>query len=383
MIGKNIDRIVRLDGRISTDIIDGLDCVVFVVDIDSSEILYANGYLKSLLGFDPTGRMCSQFMHEPDCSSCVLCDLGGELLDKGGKPLAEIQREYINPFDKKWYAARDRVIRWSDDRLVRLEVATDISEQKRLQNFLQEARQQAENTITTKNKFVALVAHDLKSPFVSILGMLKRILERETFSHEVHRQFLETIITNGRRMLNMIDNLLTMERLETGGIKPEPCFFNLSQMVEEVFANFDHQAHKKNLNLENLVKPDKQIYADRYLYLVVVNNLVSNAVKFSHEEGSITVSLKHVEGEDFLVVRDYGQGIPASCSDDIFRPDVKTTRPGTCGEPGSGLGLVFSQQIMHAHGGEIEFDSKEGGGSVFRVRLRSCPLKASGEDKRV
>ncbi len=363
---------------VGADIIDGLEIVVFVADIDTSVILYANGYFKSLLGFDPTGRICSQFIHEPDSSSCVFCDIGGDLLDEQGRPVAEIKREYINPFDKKWYAAKDRAIRWVDGRFVRLEVATDISEQKQLQNFLKEARQQAQNTISAKSRFVALVAHDLKSPFVSILGMLRRILERETFSHDVHRQFLETIITNGRQMLNMIDNLLAMERLETGGIKPEPCYFNLNRMVEDVFQNFDHIAHRKKLNLENRVAPDQEIFADKYLYLVVVNNLVSNAVKFSHEKGLVTVSLQQDEGDDCLIVRDYGQGIPASCSEDIFRPDVKTSRPGTCGEPGSGLGLVFSQQIIQAHGGVIEFESEEGEGTVFVVRLRgSCRLTNS------
>lgn len=360
---------------IGADIIDGLDIVVFVVDIDTSVFLYANGYLKSLLGFDPTGRTCSQFMHEPGCSSCVFCDIGGDILDARGRPGAEIQREYINPFDKKWYAVKDRALQWADGRFVRLEVAMDISEQKRLQSFLQEARQQAQTTISAKSRFVALVAHDLKSPFVSILGMLRRILERETFSHDVHRQFLETIITNGRQMLKMIDNLLAMERLETGGIKPEPCYFNLNRMVEEVFQNFDHIAHRKRLNLENRVAPEQELFADKYLYLVVVNNLVSNAVKFSHEKGLVTVSLEQDNGDKCLIVRDHGQGIPASCREDIFRSDVKTTRPGTCGEPGSGLGLVFSQQIIQAHGGVIEFESEEGVGTVFVVRLRgSCRL---------
>lgn len=93
------------------------------------------------------------------------------------------------------------------------------------------------------------------------------------------------------------------------------------------------------------------------------------------------MSLKQDGREDCFIVRDYGQGIPASCSEDIFRADVKTTRPGTCGEPGSGLGLVFSQQIMNAHGGVIEFESEEGKGSVFLVRLKgACSSTDSPDD---
>lgn len=364
----------RITDEITAKILDSLDAVVFVTDLESHEILFANNYFKQLFGFDPTGRVCRQFMHSQNEEFCVLCD-------KAGFPDSPVQtdnvicREYRNPFNKKWYAAKDQVITWSDGRRARLEIALDITEQKQLQSFLQEARQQAENAISTKNRFVALVAHDLKSPFVSILGMLKRILQKETFTYEVHRKFLESIISNGQRMLKMIDNLLDMDRLEKGKIKPEPSYFNVNQTVSEVFENFTHLAERKNIQLENMVGEDVEIYADRYLYFVVLNNLISNAVKFSYVDGKISVSFDESEEDPHLTVRDQGQGIPRDCMKNLFSADVKTTTPGTDGEPGSGLGLVFSQQIMRAHGGTIEFESEEGKGTVFFVKLGpSCRL---------
>ncbi len=358
-------------------ILDSLDGIVYVADLQTNEILFANSYLKRFFGFDPTGRNCGHLMSRT--LGCVgdFYD-NSRLLTGDGRPGGVIYREYQNPFNKKWYAAKAQALKWTDDRFVRLEIALDVTEQKRLQNFLGEARLQAENAMNTKNRFVALVAHDLKSPFVSILGMLKRILRKETFQHEVHRRFLENIINNGQRMLKMIDNLLDMDRLETGRVKPERSFFNLSQMVEEVFEAFAHLAEQKQLQLCNRVPAATEIYADKYLYFVVLNNLISNAVKFSYSMGRIEVSYEADDTRARLLVRDEGRGIPEKYIKDIFRPDVKTTSRGTLGEVGSGLGLVFSQQIMKAHGGTITLESTEGMGTVFYVELcPSCRLPGS------
>jgi len=369
-----------IPGELIGTILNSLEGIVYVSDLTTNEILFANTYLKKTLGFDPTGRNCRQLIHPSHGEGRDFCD-NQKLLDADGRPVEALHHEFQNPFNKKWYAAKAQAIEWTEGRYVRLETALDITEHKRLQSFLQEARLQAQNAISTKNRFVALVAHDLKSPFLSILGMLRRILKKEKFAHEVHRRFLENIITNGQRMLKMIDNLLDMDRLETGRIKPEPSFFDLSQMVEEVFENFTHLAERKKLILANRVPAATEIYADKYLYFVVLNNLISNAVKFSFALGRIEVSYDADGERARLIVRDEGQGIPAKYIDDIFKPDVKTTSIGTGGETGSGLGLVFCQQIMKAHGGLIELESVEGTGTTFYVVLGpSCrlPLADSG-----
>lgn len=363
-----------LSGELIGRILDSLDGIVYVADLANYKVIFANSYLKNTIGFDPTGRDSRQL------SPCTYGDGGdfrdnARLLDADGKPGCPLYCEYQNPFNKKWYAAKAQALKWEDETYVRLEIALDITEHKRLQVFLKEARLQAENALTTKNRFVALVAHDLKSPFVSILGMLKRILKKEKFEHEVHRKFLENIITNGQRMLKMIDNLLDMDRLGTGRVRPSASYFDLSEMVGEVFENFSHLAEQKQLLLRNKVPVATEIYADKYLYFVVLNNLISNAVKFSFAMGEIEVGYDADDTRARLIVRDQGRGIPAKYINDIFRPDVKTTSIGTSGETGSGLGLVFCQQIMNAHGGSIALESEEGVGTTFYVELGpSCRL---------
>lgn len=379
--GTNGGRVQPIPEHLVGRILDSLDGIVYLADIETNEIIFANRYLQRILGFDPTGSNCQQLF----CAG----QSGNEfynsamLLGSDGTPGEIVHREFQHPFNKKWYASTSQALRWSEDRYVRLEIALDITEHRQLRNFLEEARLQAQTSLNTKNRFVALVAHDLKSPFVSILGMLRRILRKETFQHEVHRRFLENIINNGQRMLKMIDNLLAMDRLETGEIKVEPVNFNLAGMVSEVFEDFAHLAEEKQLLLTNLVPPTAEICADRYLYFVVLNNLISNAVKFSFARGKIEVGYEVCVSGSRLIVRDQGRGIPAKYLKDIFRPDIKTTSKGTSGETGSGLGLVFCQQIINAHGGRITLESIEGEGTTFYVELfSSCRLPISSTSSR-
>ncbi len=362
---------LRQSNELFSGMVESIDGIIYVADFDTHEILYANTYLKKLFGFDPIGRKCWQFIHastEGPCSFCV----NNHLLSHDGEPTGPYQWEYQNPFNKRWYNAKDLAIRWSNGKYVKLEIAIDITEQKQLQQFLQEARRQAEIARNMRSRFVALVAHDLKSPFYSITQMLKRILERETFSSEVHRQFLENIVTNGHRMLHMIDDLLSMDRFESAEVKLERTFFNATDMAVEVIANFQHLASEKSLHLVNLLPSDCPVYADKYLYFVVLNNLLSNAIKFSQPGGTIEIYQPDRNRPMTIAVRDYGKGMSQDYVTNLFKVDVKTSSKGTIGEPGSGLGLLFCQDILKAHGGTLEVDSRLGGGSIFSVVVPEC-----------
>ena len=362
---------LKQSNELLTGIIGTIEGVIYVVDFDTHEILFANDYLRNLFGFDPVGKTCHQFIHSAEEKPCMFCD-NERLLANGEERSEPYQWEYQNPFNKKWYRAKDQVIKWSDGRAVKLEIAIDITEQKSIEHFLQEARHQAEQAMGMRSRLVALVAHDLKSPFYSMTQMLKRILAREHFDHEIHRQFLENIVINGQRMLQMIDNLLSMDRLETGGLKLEKSFFNVHDMAREVSQNFTNQAFDKAIRMKNSVPPDAEVYADRHLYFVVLNNLMSNAIKFSQRGGTIEFLLPDAERPMSVAVRDNGEGMSPEYADNLFRSDIKTSSKGTKGETGSGLGLLFCNGIIEAHHGRILVDSELGVGSTFVLELPEC-----------
>jgi signal transduction histidine kinase len=351
--------------------LESIDGLIYVVDMDTYEILFANEYVRRLFGFDPVGRSCFQFIHSNQDGPCTFCT-NSRLLDGDGNPADPIHWEYRNPFNKKWYSAKAQAIMWSHGKYVRLEIAVDITEQKRLQRFLQEARKQAKLAIGARSRFVAMVAHDMKSPFFSITQMLRRILERATFDHQVHREFLENIVENGHRMLQMIDNLLSMDRFETGDAKIERVFFDVSVMIDEVLQNFRHPAFEKGIKLLNNVPENTILYADKYLYFMVLNNLVSNAVKFSERGCSIDVFMPDESKKMTIAVKDNGRGMSEGYVENLFKADVKTSNQGTGGEKGSGLGLIFCSDIIKAHYGSISVDSKRGQGTVIIIELPEC-----------
>lgn len=352
-------------------IISSFEGIIYVVDFESHEILFANDYLRTLFGFDPVGQKCHQLIHSADDQPCMFCS-HQRLLAEDDQPLGPQQYEYQNPFNKKWYRAKDQAIKWSDGRYVKLEIAIDITEQKSIEHFLQEARRQAEKGMGMRSRLVALVAHDLKSPFYSMTQMLKRILEREHFDYEIHRQFLENIVINGQRMLQMIDNLLSMDRLETGTVKLDKSFFNVHQMAREVIQNFINQAFDKAIRMTNSIPPRVEVYADRHLYFVVMNNLVSNAIKFSQRGGHVDIFLPDPERPMSVAVQDDGEGMSSDYVENLFRSDIKTTSTGTRGETGSGLGLLFCNGIIEAHHGWLKVDSAKGVGTTFIVELPEC-----------
>lgn len=362
---------LKQSNELLSGMLESLDGIIYVADFDTYEILFANEYLKRLFGFDPVGKKCWQFIHSSQDGPCVFCT-NNKLLDPTGEPIGSYQWEYQNPFDKKWYAAKDQAIMWSNGNFVKLEIAVDITEQKRLQHFLKEARKQAELAQGIRSRFVALVAHDLKSPFFSITQMLKRILERETFNHRVHQQFLENFVENGYRMLQMIDNLLSMDRFESAGVKLDRTFFDGSAMVEEVLQNFSHLAYDKGVTLVNAVPASNTIFADRYLYFVVLNNLVSNGIKFSKSGDTIEVYVRNSNRPMTISVSDTGKGMSMEYVQNLFKADIKTSRKGTEGEQGSGLGLIFCQDILKAHYGIIDVESEQGVGTVFHIVLPEC-----------
>ena len=371
---------LKQSNELLSGIVGTIEGIIYVVDFETHEILFANDYLRNLFGFDPVGKKCHQLIHSAEDKPCMFCN-NQQLLADAEQPLEPYQWEYQNPFNKKWYRAKDQAIRWSDGRYVKLEIAVDITEHKSIEHFLQEARHQAELAMGMRSRLVALVAHDLKSPFYSMTQMLKRILEREHFSHEIHRQFLENIVINGQRMLQMIDNLLSMDRLETGGLKLEKSFFNVHNMAREVVQNFVNQAFEKAIRMVNSIPPEAEVYADRHLYFVVLNNLMSNAIKFSQQGGTVELYLPNPDQSMSLAVKDNGQGMSREYAENLFRSDIKTSSKGTKGETGSGLGLIFCNGIIEAHHGRILVESQMGVGTTFVIELPECSKVDCSEEK--
>jgi PAS domain S-box-containing protein len=271
----------------------------------------------------------------------------------------------------KWVLGRGMVVRRAKDGKPLRLVGTnsDITKQKEAEKNLREAKDIAENATRLKDQFVSLVAHDLRSPFNSILGFLK-LMEKDTAPplHEKHKAMTKRLIDTSAGMINMVDEILNISRLQTGSMVPKRTFFDARPLAARMINNIEHLANAKHIKIVNFLPSGMRLFADQQLFGEVLSNLLSNAIKFSHDGGKVTVFSP--EGKYNVVgIKDNGLGVAADILPDLFKTEVKTTSLGTMGEKGTGLGLPLCFEIMKIHGGNLSAESAVGEGTVFYAEL--------------
>ncbi|MBF0375408.1 MAG: response regulator, partial [Alphaproteobacteria bacterium] len=234
---------------------------------------------------------------------------------------------------------------------------------------LRAAKEKAEEATALKDKFVALVAHDLRGPLGAINGLVELLMmDKATPLNDRHRDTLTYVLNGGRSLLAVVEELLDISRLQTGKVTPEPTFFDGSFLVESVMDRLRQLADAKEVMLANEVAPQTRLFADRGLFSQVIQNLLSNAIKFSREGQTVRI-FTPPDRPSTIAVADQGVGIPPTSVPKLFRLDEKVSTEGTAGEKGTGFGLPLSNNIMLAHGGEIGVVSEQGQGSVFLASL--------------
>lgn len=241
----------------------------------------------------------------------------------------------------------------------------DLTERKKAEDELRAAKAKAEDATRLKDKFVALVAHDLRSPFASMMGLLHILGDRKAVIEDTESQnVMDRVFKNGDRMVKMIDQLLNISRLQTGKIVPNPRFFKAHMAAAVTIGAVNHSATEKGVVIINEVPVDMRLYADSALFDEALINFLSNAIKFCSSGDKITVfAPKGLNSA--IAVQDTGKGIEPAAIPNLFKHEVTTSTRGTAGEMGTGLGLPFSLDIMKAHGGDISVESEPGKGSVF------------------
>lgn len=247
--------------------------------------------------------------------------------------------------------------------------AHDVTERKMAETALIKAKEDAENATKLKDKFVNLVAHDMLSPFTSIVGMMEVLQDDPELNLNLRQnELLEQILGNSFDMVSMITKMLDISRFKTGKIGFKPRFFDAHVICEAVQRNKSFVANEKGIEIISKVPVGTRLYADKPLFIEVISNLVSNAIKFCSNGAAITLFVPK-NRPTTIAVKDNGPGVVDDIVPDIFKSEVKTTTSGTSGEPGTGLGLPYSYDIMKEHGGDLTVESSKGKGSTFYAEL--------------
>lgn len=249
-------------------------------------------------------------------------------------------------------------------------IVLNINELKISENNLIKSRDSLKDLNSTKDKFINIISHDLRSPFTTLLGFSEILLNEPDISVEEKTEYLQYIYDSSKSQLNFINCLLDWSRLQTGRIKIEPARLNVRSVVSNAITPLTGDAVRKNIDVKIEIPSDLYITADERLISQVLINLTSNAIKYSPEGKDIFISSSRFnDGMIEIVVRDEGLGIAEENQPKLFRIDQKFSLAGTTGEKGSGLGLTLVKEIIEKHSGQVWFYSQLGIGSEFHFTI--------------
>ncbi len=221
-----------------------------------------------------------------------------------------------------------------------------------------------------KDEFIALVSHELRTPLTSIRGYTELLLDGEAGElTDDQRQFLSVVERNSHRLLHLVGDLLFLAQVEAGKLVLEVGTLDLGAVASESVETARPQAEAKAITLTLATSPVPAVAGDRARIAQLLDNLVSNAVKFTPEGGRVDVRVRAGESQAILEVRDSGLGIPAEEQEFLFERFFRTSTATERAIQGTGLGLAISKAIVEAHSGRIAVASEEGAGTTFRVAL--------------
>ena len=234
-------------------------------------------------------------------------------------------------------------------------------------NAINKMTAELEGTETLRTDFIANVSHELKTP-LAVMANLSTMLQQPGLSDAERMEYAKDISHSARRLAALITNILKLNKLENQQIFPQPQEFDLGEQLCECLLGFEDAWEKKNLEIETDIQDDVRIKSDPELLSLVWNNLISNAVKFTPEGGTVSVTLKADGKKVFVSVRDTGCGMTAETGKHIFEKFYQgDTSHAT---QGNGLGLALVKRVVDILQGEISVQSTPGQGSIFTVRIR-------------
>jgi signal transduction histidine kinase len=221
----------------------------------------------------------------------------------------------------------------------------------------------------TKDKFFSIIAHDLRNPLGNFMNMTELLSTNYNEMTETSRlEFLDLMKESSKNIYLLLDNLLEWSRSQRGILPFNPFEFDILRIVNDTIELLQISIESKNIRIENNIV-SSFILADPNMIKTVIRNLISNSIKFSPENGIISINSAETDGFVQISVKDSGIGISQDIIEKLFRIDQNVTTLGTSKEKGTGLGLILSREFIEKHGGKIWVESEVGKGSTFSFTI--------------
>ncbi len=235
---------------------------------------------------------------------------------------------------------------------------------------IQRQKKELAEVNATKDKFISIISHDMRGIFTPIAGssdLMRRMLSKS--DDERLKKFSNRLSTSVRNALKLFENLLEWSMLQQGNISFVPSTVSLTQLVDETMDLLQEHQKSKNIQFVNEIIDDVQVRGDVNMIKTVVRNLVSNALKFTPSDGTITMTSRKIDGFIDVSVSDNGIGMSSDKLEKLFVLQETKSNPGTDGEKGTGLGLILCKEFVEKNGGTIWVNSCVNQGTTFGFTL--------------
>lgn len=241
---------------------------------------------------------------------------------------------------------------------------------KKFKDELTRKNKTLERLLNDRNEFLGIAAHDLKNPIFSISMLAKTLRDDETLTKEEIGEFAGDIVTTSDRMVQLISNLLDINKIEDGRIKINIENADLSELLQSILHNYREPAKAKNISIETNIAEFAEAFVDRNATLQIFDNLISNAIKYSPLDKKVWVSLADdVEGVRFEV-RDEGPGLTEDDKNSLFKKFARLSAQPTGNEHSTGLGLSIVKKYVEMISADIKCESEPGEGAAFIVNFK-------------
>ncbi len=254
-------------------------------------------------------------------------------------------------------------------------IERDITERKQAENEIKLKSEALQKLNAEKDKFFSIIAHDLKSPFNSILGFSDLLVEQvREKNYAGIEKYAGIILNSSQRALDLLMNLMEWTRSQTGRMEFNPEYLELVAFIKDITPLYDDIASQKSITIKQELPANVTVFADKGMINTVFRNLISNAIKFTNPGGKIIITAVENHGIITISVKDNGVGISPESRKKLFRIDENHSTRGTQNEKGTGLGLILCREFIDKHGGQIRVESEVGKGSTFYFSLPALTL---------
>ncbi len=252
-------------------------------------------------------------------------------------------------------------------------VINDISEKREAERALVESEQKLREANATKDKFFSIISHDLRSPFVSLLGMSEVLVnDYDTMDEQLKKSFIKDMFDSIHKAYELMQNLLEWSNVQKGKLDFHPAELDVNEIIKEAIDLEKASAQKGNIEITYAPVEESVVYADRNMTASTIRNLISNAIKYNNDNGKIHIKVDASNDFRRICIEDTGIGIKEHNLEKLFRIDVSHKSIGVSrSNKGSGLGLILCKEFIERNGGRITVKSEYGKGSTFCVELPS------------